>query len=65
MLTAEESFDLSDDARTQILDDLESIADDLYDAFEETGFDPQGMTDYKIEMVDQDDVTTDITKSNS
>ena len=65
VLTAEESFDLSDDARTQILDDLESIADDLYDAFEATGFDPQGMTDYKIEMVDQDDVTTDVTKSNS
>ena len=65
VLTAAESFDLSDDARTQILDDLESIADDLYDLFESAGFDPQDMSDYKIEMVDEDDVITDVTKSNS
>ena len=42
---------LDEKLRQKILDDLETIADNLYSKFEKVGLDPQMMVDYKVEVI--------------
>jgi hypothetical protein len=50
ILSVDEEFELSDDARSQIVDHLEEIADSLYSEFEEAGLDNDKMADYRVEI---------------
>jgi hypothetical protein len=50
ILSVEEEFELSDDARAQIVDQLEEIADSLYTEFEEAGLNNDLMGDYRVEI---------------
>jgi hypothetical protein len=50
ILSVEEEFELSDDARAQIVDQLEEIADSLNTEFEEAGLNNDLMGDYRVEI---------------
>jgi len=50
-LTVESEMVLNDSSKQQIIDDLETIADDLDEQFTNIGLDPQGLTDYEVEIV--------------
>ena len=50
VLSVAESFTLSDEARSSILEDLEGIVDDLQDAIEEAGFDLEMTNGEEIEI---------------
>jgi hypothetical protein len=54
-VVTEDRVEISDETRQAILDDLESIADDLYQEFETIGLDPQDMADYKVVVIADED----------
>ncbi len=54
-VVTEQKIELSKDAETAMLDDLETIADNMYDQFEAFGLDPQDRVGLKVLVIADDE----------